>query len=243
MFLSCFCRFFVLICIYPKSIAPQFLKSAIYDLSGNPAEALLPFKPFSDRMDSTVFYGFSVDSRMFISVDSGKHFYECAKPTDFPCMILAHIDCADHSEIRGDAGKSGIFYMAMNTHGLWKLFCDTALAKEKIGKEDVSSLPIFTAHKLSRGQDCIKRIGLGLPHRAADYLGCQKTLYLNGNIAGQYGFYKSEDDGKTYERINDANQMFGEILSIDGDSQVPGRFYLATGSRGLIMGEPADGLH
>ena len=31
--------------------------------------------------------------------------------------------------------------------------------------------------------------------------------------------------------------MFGEINAIEGDSREEGRFYLATGSRGLICGE------
>ncbi len=32
--------------------------------------------------------------------------------------------------------------------------------------------------------------------------------------------------------------MYGEINSIDGDKRVFGRFFLATGSRGVLYGEP-----
>jgi hypothetical protein len=32
--------------------------------------------------------------------------------------------------------------------------------------------------------------------------------------------------------------MFGEINSIDGDKRVFGRFYIGTGTRGLLYGEP-----
>ena len=57
-------------------------------------------------------------------------------------------------------------------------------------------------------------------------------------IEGEYGFYRTTDDGQTFVRINDANQMFGQPNSIDGDSRVYGRFYVATGSLGLVYGEP-----
>ncbi len=40
-----------------------------------------------------------------------------------------------------------------------------------------------------------------------------------------------------YERLNQDNQMYGEINSIDGDKRKFGRFFLATGSRGVLYGE------
>ena len=45
------------------------------------------------------------------------------------------------------------------------------------------------------------------------------------------------NDGKTWERINTDKQMFGDIISIDGDKRVFGRFYLGTGTRGLVYGD------
>jgi hypothetical protein len=69
------------------------------------------------------------------------------------------------------------------------------------------------------------------------YLGADKAIYLCGIIDGKYGFYRSFDNAATFERINTAKQMYGEVLSIDGDSRTYGRFYLATGSRGLLYGD------
>lgn len=50
--------------------------------------------------------------------------------------------------------------------------------------------------------------------------------------------YRTFDEGETFERLNTNRQMFGEINSIDGDCRVFGRFYLATGSIGILYGEP-----
>ena len=47
----------------------------------------------------------------------------------------------------------------------------------------------------------------------------------------------SFDDGKSWEKINDETQQFGDINSIDGDSRAFGRFLIATGSFGLKYGE------
>ncbi len=64
------------------------------------------------------------------------------------------------------------------------------------------------------------------------------SIYTAAVIDGAYGFYQSLDDGQTYTRLNTDSQMYGEINSVEGDSRTYGRFYLATGSRGVLYGEP-----
>ena len=94
--------------------------------------------------------------------------------------------------------------------------------------------------KLSKPGDIVFRMGLGLGNRDGDYLKDRKALYICGVIDGVYGFFRSFDDGETYEKINNDRQMFGDINSIDGDKRVFGRFFIATGSRGVIYGEMSD---
>ena len=65
-------------------------------------------------------------------------------------------------------------------------------------------------------------------------------LYLCGIIDGAYGFYRTADACRTYERLNTRKQMYGEINSIDGDKRTFGRFFLATGSRGVLYGEQIE---
>ena len=80
-------------------------------------------------------------------------------------------------------------------------------------------------------------MGLGLLREGGDYLNENKAVYLCGVIDGQYGFFRSFDDGRTYQRISNEKQHFGEINSIDGDKRKFGRFFIATGSRGVKYGE------
>ena len=62
---------------------------------------------------------------------------------------------------------------------------------------------------------------------------------MAARIDGSYGFYRTVDEGKSYVRLNTEKQMYGEINSMEGDGQEYGRFYIATGSRGILYGEPA----
>ena len=92
--------------------------------------------------------------------------------------------------------------------------------------------------RLSGNGDHVYRVGLGLLSSESGYLGCDKALYICGSLDGIYGFFRSFDDGHTWEKINDERQQFGDINSIDGDSRCFGRFFIATGSFGLKYGEP-----
>ena len=62
------------------------------------------------------------------------------------------------------------------------------------------------------------------------------ALYLFGTIAGILGFYRSDDAGASWTQFNDANHNFGWIDQIIGDPNVYGRVYIATGGRGVIIG-------
>lgn len=196
----------------------------IFDPEGNPVENG-GMKVFADRMDSELFYGFGERSEFYISKDGGRTFRQRTLPVDFPEVNFAFIDCANKTEVRGESGKQGVFYMALKENGLWKLHYD----KEK---DDV------TVTKLSAPKDIFYRVGLGVIRPGGDYLAEDKAIYTAAVIGGAYGFYRSLDDGQSYVRLNDANQMYGEINSIEGDSRMYGRFYLGTGSRGVLYGEP-----
>ena len=183
------------------------------------------FKPFSDRMDETVFYGFDDEGGFYVSLDGGARFRQRHAPEGFPRVNLALIDCADKTEIRAEAGRRGEFLMALREHGLWRVrYC----------RETDS----FFACRLSAEGDWVYRAGFGLGRPGGDYAREPKAIYMNARIGGIYGFYRTLDEGKTLERINTAAQMYGEINSIDGDCRVFGRFYLGTGSSGLLCGTP-----
>lgn len=156
------------------------------------------------------------------------------------------IDTINGTEVRGECGKEGILYMALEKAGLWKLqiHFDEMGDIEEIGAFDgvkaMVSNAVIEARRLGNKGDCFFRLGLGVGRPGGDYYRESKALYVSAIIDGEYGFFRSVDDGDTFVRLNESNQMYGEVNSMEGDSQEYGRFYIATGSRGVLYGEPTD---
>ena len=194
----------------------------VYNLSGERiTDAQATVKVFSDRVWPDVFYGFGRDSRMFVSINKVRAFQEIHMPDDFPKRDLSGIDSMQHYEIRAQREAPGIIWMSLAEAGLWRLTYD---------REKNKVLP----ERISNEGDTVYRVGLGKEEKE----GAPQALYLSGILAGVYGFYRSLDGGTTFERINTGRQMFGDIRSICGDLRVFGRFYVATGTRGVLYGEP-----
>lgn len=215
--------------IVSHDMGQSFRKTRIFDREGNDlSDSELHMKVFSDRVDPKVFYGFADDFAVYISKDAGNTFYP-ALTEGLPKekLVFGLIDCANKTEIRGEAGKEGIFYMAVGRQGLWKLFFDT---KNNIVK----------GKRLTKDGEAVFRMGLGRLQQDVDYREDDKALYICGIIENTYGFFRSFDDGITWEKINDESQKYGDINSIDGDSRQVGRFLIATGSFGAKYGEPSQ---
>lgn len=180
-------------------------------------------KIYADRVNPLVFYGFADGFSIYLSTDGGDHFYQISEPL---CegTVLGLIDCANKTEIRGDAGKEGVFYCAMGKYGLYRLKVDPETKEIQFVR-------------LTKEGESVFRMGLGvLPGQ--DYRTGNKALYICGIIEEQYGFFRSFDEGKTWEKLNNDAQQFGDINSMDGDSREPYVFYIATGSFGVKYGKP-----
>lgn len=201
----------------------SFSLCKIYTLDGK-QKTQGDIKVFSDRVDSRIFYAFGGHSDFYVSRDGGSTYYERALPADFPRVSFGLVDCANKTEVRAETGRRGVLYMALGKYGLWKLVYD-------------SDTDAIQTMRLSREGDSVFRMGLGLISPESDYYKDNKAVYFNGIIDKEYGFYRTFDEGKSYERLNTDRQMYGEINSIDGDCRVFGRFYLATGSNGVKYGE------
>ena len=213
----------------------SFVKTQVSDLQGRPVTQGC-LKVYSDQMDAQLFYGFGGEGQLYVSCDGGKCFAQkIPKVFDadgqelagFPACDFGVIDTANKTEIRGEGGRSGVFYMALADQGMWKYLYDKETDR-------------VTCKKLSAPGDSCMRLGLGVGRPGGDYLTEKKALYLCGIIDGEYGFYRTLDEGRTYERLNRDDQMYGEINSMDGDKNEFGRFFLATGSRGVIYGQPVN---
>ena len=183
-------------------------------------------KPIADRCDARVFYGFGEAGQLYVSTDGGDTFREQPAPEDWPSAHFGKVDCADTTEIRAAAGEPDVLYVATG-EGLWKLHYDRA-------SDGLSGT------RLTAPGDSALCVGLGLGCPGGDYASQPKAIYFNGSVGGVYGFYRTLDEGRTIQRINTERQMFGRIHSIDGDKRVFGRFYLATGSTGLLRGDMVE---
>ena len=64
-------------------------------------------------------------------------------------------------------------------------------------------------------------------------------LFMLGRVGGVAALFRSDDSGRSWIAINDAPHQFGWLKVITGDPRVPGRVYLGTGGRGIVVGEPA----
>jgi hypothetical protein len=71
--------------------------------------------------------------------------------------------------------------------------------------------------------------------------GAKPALYLDGQIAGVWGLYRSTDGGSTWIQINDSAHQWGGISVVCGDMRTFGTVYLGTlGGRGIIWGTSAN---
>jgi hypothetical protein len=64
------------------------------------------------------------------------------------------------------------------------------------------------------------------------------TLFLDGQISGQWGLYRSTDGGSTWRRINDDAHQWSGIGALAGDMRTFGTVYLAGG--GIVWGTSAN---
>ncbi|MBC8142183.1 MAG: carbohydrate-binding protein, partial [Armatimonadetes bacterium] len=83
------------------------------------------------------------------------------------------------------------------------------------------------------GMENGRRIGFGkaAPGRT------NPAAFVAGKKSGVYGFYRSDDNGTTWVRINDDAHQFAGINSVTGDPRVYGRVYIASQSRGILRGD------
>jgi hypothetical protein len=63
------------------------------------------------------------------------------------------------------------------------------------------------------------------------------AVYLAGKVKGVGGFFRSDDRGATWVRINDDRHQFGFAGVITGDPKRYGRIYVGTGGRGILYGD------
>lgn len=195
-----------------------FAKVRIFDINGSDiSQSEQHIKFFSDRKNCEKAYGFGENGQLYISTDKGESFHQLPITGGFPQCTMSGIDGRKGVEIRFLPHCEGICYAALAEYGLWKL---------KFSESEIS------AELISQQGDFVKTVGFGLGDSIDN-----PALYISGTIFGEYGFWCSYDSGKSWARINTDMQMFGGIVSMDGDLRKKGRVYIATGTRGGLYGD------
>ncbi|PNG19688.1 sialidase family protein [Streptomyces cahuitamycinicus] len=115
-------------------------------------------------------------------------------------------------------GRSGHLWLSLKWNGLYRS-TDGGATFTKVG----SCWASYT-------------LGFGKAAKGASY----PAVYMVGSTETITAVYRSDDEAKSWTRINDDRHQWGWTgAAITGDPRVYGRVYIATNGRGVQYGEPA----
>lgn len=168
-------------------------------------------KVASDRVNPKVFYGFS-DGKFYRSNDGGATF-KVTNATGLPK--------SGTGKFKAVPGKEGEIWLTSGSkqegiYGMWhsKDYGETFTKIEAVQEADT--------------------IGYGKAAEGANYL----SIYTNAKINNVRGIFRSNDEGKTWTRINDDKHQYGAAdADISGDARIYGRVYIATNGLGVVYGD------
>jgi photosystem II stability/assembly factor-like uncharacterized protein len=167
----------------------------------------------ADPMERNRFYAFDAKSgAVLVSTDAGRHFAKTAATVPGT----------------GPSGRGDILAVTPDRAGdLWVGSRTAGLLHSTDGGSTFTRL---------QNVDAADAVGFGKPAAGA----AAPTMYLRGRIQGRQAFYRSDDCGGRWVRINDDQHQFGAANRplIIGDPRIHGRVYLSTGGRGIIYGDP-----
>lgn len=173
-------------------------------------------KVIADKVNPQRFYAVDVINKtLYTSIDAGRTF--TSKPLN---ITLRTTEKKKRGDNRG--GQDRIYAMPDREGDLWLAAYD-GLYHLNADLQAVGAMPhVSTLYAFGFGKS---RIEDGYP-----------TLYIIGVVDGVYGFFRSDDSGNNWVRINDDNHQYGLVLHICGDMQEYGRVYVGTHGRGLVCG-------
>lgn len=117
-------------------------------------------------------------------------------------------------EIRPDPQRNAVVYLTASWRGLLR----------------------WSAGRLERlpGVENADSLGLGKPKEGSSV----PTLFVSGKVDDKTGLFRSDDDGRHWQRIDDDAHRYGKIAHVTGDPRRYGRVYFAGSGRGIVYGDP-----
>jgi photosystem II stability/assembly factor-like uncharacterized protein len=198
--------------VYSKDQGATWAKAeGLPNAEPSPDWAPVPFRPAADRVNPKKFY--VLDSRggqAYASADGGVNF--TASPSGLPNLADYQFGSGSAQAVPGIEGDVWLTNLKELNH----------------------STNSGRTYETITGVTEANALGFGKPADGKTY----PALYLIGRVGETRGFFRSDDAGGTWVRINDDNHQYGFCGVITGDPRVYGRVYVGTGGRGIVYGEP-----
>ena len=175
------------------------------------AGIVIGMKVVADRVNPKKFYAYdAANGRVFASTDGGASFTIIT--TGVPTLPGWALGPGSVKAVFGNEGH------------LWLTAGDSGLYRSTNSGTSFVRINTVTAASL---------VGFGKSAPAQNF----PAVFIVGTIGGIYGFFRSDDQGATWTRINDDQHQYGSIWSLAGDPKVYGRIYVGTSGRGILYGD------
>jgi photosystem II stability/assembly factor-like uncharacterized protein len=181
------------------------------EVTDSPDWAAVGFKVVADRVNPRRFYAYSTkDGQALSSDDAGKTFRVVFDTLPTLADYEAH-----RANIQTPFGLEGNVWFVTGKE----------LYRTKDGGAHIDTVD---------GVENCTAVGFGKPKEK----GGHPAVYLAGVIEEKYGFYRSDDEGRSWARINDDRHQFGGTNLMIGDPKIYGRVYVGTHGRGIFYADP-----
>jgi photosystem II stability/assembly factor-like uncharacterized protein len=176
--------------------------------------------PIADRANPAKFYALDMAGhRMYLSTDGGATFTNSYEVTGLPAT--------GGGGGRGGRGGSRLVAVGGKEGDLWI-----------VGQALCHSIDGGRTFKETPNHPPIGQLSFGKAPPGKDY---PAIFVAAGGGGAAAGLYRSDDEGTTWVRINDATHQWGNRFEcIAGDPRIYGRVYVGTNGRGILYGDIAN---
>jgi hypothetical protein len=188
--------------------------------------------PIADRFNPAKFYALDAAAhRMYLSTDGGATFTDAYAVTGLPA---AGGGGGGERGGRGGGGGGGGRLLAVGGRegDLW--FVGPVLCHSTDGGKTFKEIP---NHPSIGASSSIIPFSFGKAAPGKDYPAI--FCLTRGGTSGP-AIYRSDDEGATWVRVNDAQHLYGRCDCLTGDPRIYGRVYVGTFGRGAVYGDIAN---